>query len=543
MLKGTLEQIPLYHPQAAAGCLNDFDAMLWQEPNPNKPITDNFGNHRTLFLYIPSSGVIPCSSGVVLMRDGNDEASARHILAKTGWAELAERDGYVILLPNSVPGGWNVSGESSSPDDLAFAIHWLTTGIQQYLLGCKVHRTSVYLAGFGHAATFAAMVAAQHSSLLASVYLDGAKLPSEMAEPSAPVPAWLLNCDSELEAVFGPPARTAGFPFRCFQADDDPQSHILHRKAWDYLFLGLRRWPTGGYGNIVHKSTDVQMGLESYIDKTFLGDNGGIAHTWYEYAPENPFGVKLPLLFVLHGGSTSAKYCAEQNRWHELGEKYGFYVVYPQCSADAVWNAACDIRRLSDEEYLLCLYQHMLNKYPIDSRRIYCSGFSMGGLMTQCMGMIHNELFAAIAPFSGYLFHSFWNGPGINAEQPFALMHRRLAWTEQALAAGCDTRMPIIQFHGDKDTTWTEAEETRTRAYWAQRNGLSEPNLDAVPTRREGADQSFSIYDQCDDNGLCLYRFVTVANLPHAVDLRQPYMAWSFLAGFARRENSSLIVL
>lgn len=281
------------------------------------------------------------------------------------------------------------------------------------------------------------------------------------------------------------------------------------------------------------------MGLTCFENQTFLGDNGGMAHTWYEFAPQNPAGQRLPLLFALHGGGTSAKYCAEQNRWHELGAKYGFYVVYPYCSADAVWNAGCDERRPSDEEYLLRLYRYLLDKYPIDPGRVYCAGFSMGSLMTQCMGMLHAELFAAIAPFSGYLFPSYWDGPQLSETQPFALTARRMEWMRQAQAQNRDTRLPVIQFHGDRDNTWQAEAGERTRDYWARRNGVPVPDLSA-PIRREGADGRFSVFDCCDGTGLCLYRFVSVADLPHAVDLRQPYLAWRFLAGFARSADGSL---
>ena len=58
----------------------------------------------------------------------------------------------------------------------------------------------------------------------------------------------------------------------------------------------------------------------------------------------------------------------------------------------------------------------------------------MGSLMTQCMGMLHAELFAAIAPFSGYLFPSYWDGPQLSETQPFALTARRMEWMRQAQA-------------------------------------------------------------------------------------------------------------
>lgn len=536
MLKGQLKHIVLCGSKPAPGCRNEFDAMARRVADPEQPVRDSAGNTRSMYVYLPASGVIPCSSGIVVMRDGGDEDSARQLLERTGWAECAERDHYVVLLPNPAPGGWNLPDAQDGPDDIAFARHWVTTATQQYLLGCKAHRTSIYLAGFGRAASLAAGMVRRYGALLAGVYLENAAMPMpESASSFAPAPAWLVDCDEKLEQSIGDAAKKAGFGYRCFHDPKQP----LYRQAWDALFLGLRRWPTGGNGTVTHKSAPEEMGLTTFEHETFLGDNGELPHTWYEFAPFNPTGEKLPLVLCLHGGGTSARYCAEQNRWHELGAKYGFYVVYPHCCANAVWNAGCDPECPSDEEYLLALYRYLMEKYPIDPGRVYCTGFSMGSLMTQCMGMLHGELFAAIAPFSGYLFPSYWEGPETNEKQPFELTARRLAWMQQAQEDGRDTRMPAIQFHGDCDNTWDGDAGVRTRSYWAQRNQVAEPDLEN-PTCREGADQRFSVHDCCNADGTSLYRFVSVAGLPHAVDLRQPQMAWTFLSAFSRNPDGSL---
>ena len=59
MLKGRLKYIELCKGKPAPGCLNEFDAMLRRVPDPDAPITDAQGNCRSLYLYLPASGVIP----------------------------------------------------------------------------------------------------------------------------------------------------------------------------------------------------------------------------------------------------------------------------------------------------------------------------------------------------------------------------------------------------------------------------------------------------------------------------------------------------
>lgn len=114
MLNGTLEKIALCKSRPAPGCRNEFEAMLHSRPDPDAPVRDSAGNIRSLYLYRPASGVIPCSAGIVVLRETGGEASAVRLLEKTGWAERAERDHYAILLPEPAPGGWSLSGQNGA---------------------------------------------------------------------------------------------------------------------------------------------------------------------------------------------------------------------------------------------------------------------------------------------------------------------------------------------------------------------------------------------------------------------------------------------
>ena len=210
---------------------------------------------------------------MVVLRDGADEASAAELLERTGWADRAERDHYVLLLPNPVS-GWG-------PDEDAFSIHWLTTATQQYLLGCKVHRTSVYLAGFGRAASLAARMALRHGGLLAGVYLEGPL--SLKKAPHRCRPGWWTAPPGWSAPWAGLRVRQAS-PFRSFRKPEQS----LCTDAWDALFLGAAAVATGDDGTVTRKYTEQEMGLTCFENQTFLGDNGGMAHTWYEFAPAKP---------------------------------------------------------------------------------------------------------------------------------------------------------------------------------------------------------------------------------------------------------------
>lgn len=527
MLKGILHRLTICGKKKQKW-LTALDAMSGGTPDPDAPILDSRGNVRTMLIYTPASGVIPCSSGILVLREDAEEASAAELLDRTGWAERAERDHYVILLPDPAPTGWNPENDPEGPDDLDYLTKLLQSGPPQYLIGCKVHRTSRYLAGFGKkAGTIAALVGRTHGELLAGLFAEDAGLmPVGTDASGAPVPAWLVNCTPELVQSLEDAALAGETLCRSFDGADRQN----YESAWDEVFFGIRRMATGGFGSLVHKKTEEEMGLIPHLSDRSLDDGTGLAHDWYEALPPVSKG-KLPLMFVLHGGATSAKYCAEQTLWHELGQKYGFLTVYPQACANSVWNPGLDTRLPSDENYLLALYRDLCRRYPVDKSRVYCTGFSMGGLMTHVMGMLHPEIFAAVAPFSGLLFDEYWKGEADGL--PYLLTERLREPTEP---------MPLIQFHGTQDGTWQGGELDKLQGYWAARNGVEAPFTEEKVYCTEGIDNRFHVYSAANHSGIPMYVFVSVQGLPHGVDLRQPYMAWRYLSKFSRLPDGTLSV-
>ena len=92
-------------------------------------------------------------------------------------------------------------------------------------------------------------------------------------------------------------------------------------------------------------------------------------------------------------------------------------LIMPQCPTDTFWVAKIEsLKKFIDE---------MINKFSIDTARVYLCGLSMGGFGTWYTAMAYPELFAAIAPCCG----------------------GGMAWNAGVL------KMPIWAFHGLEDST------------------------------------------------------------------------------------------
>lgn len=134
----------------------------------------------------------------------------------------------------------------------------------------------------------------------------------------------------------------------------------------------------------------------------FTGEAGEIQKSSLRYWLHLPQNAKLdgkeklPLLIFLHGSGERGddlekvkihgppKFCEGKADWP-------FITISPQCPTGARWNA----------RELLALIDQAEKTLPVDKRRIYISGLSMGGSGTWSLLALAPERFAAAAPMCG----------------------------------------------------------------------------------------------------------------------------------------------
>jgi predicted peptidase len=134
----------------------------------------------------------------------------------------------------------------------------------------------------------------------------------------------------------------------------------------------------------------------------------------------------LPLIFFLHG---SGERGGDLERIRGYGiplaaarrKPFPFITVSPLCPPRTYWE---DL-----DSVLLALLDHTCTILPVDTRRVYLTGLSMGGHGVWVLGMARPERFAALAP----VCPPFPNLPGVMERLPVLV----------------DT--PVWVFHGAKD--------------------------------------------------------------------------------------------
>ncbi len=149
---------------------------------------------------------------------------------------------------------------------------------------------------------------------------------------------------------------------------------------------------------------------------------------------------KYPLVLFLHGAGergndNSVQLVHGMNDFArpENREKYPCFVVAPQCPVKKLWadvDWSTDSHKISEKpsetmQLVLGLLDSLEREFPVDQKRLYVTGLSMGGYGTWDLVQRFPRRFAAAAPICG--------------------------GGDETIAAGI-VKVPIWAFHGDQDT-------------------------------------------------------------------------------------------
>lgn len=130
------------------------------------------------------------------------------------------------------------------------------------------------------------------------------------------------------------------------------------------------------------------------------------------YVPSSYSGDKpVPLLFVLHGAGDSMHTMAEDKYYWQISasEKYGHIVIFPNggdAKDHATWNSGtcCGTARRSkidDVGFIKKIIERVSSFYRIDSKRIYSTGMSNGGMLSYSLACELSDMMAGIAAVAG----------------------------------------------------------------------------------------------------------------------------------------------
>ncbi len=168
------------------------------------------------------------------------------------------------------------------------------------------------------------------------------------------------------------------------------------------------------------------------------------------YVPSSYSGQPMPLVVMLHGCTQDPDDFATGTQMNALAEELHCLVVYPaqsqQANSSRCWNwfNAVDQKRGQGEPSIIAgITETVIREHAVDRSQVYVAGLSAGGAMATIMGTLYPDLYAAVGVHSGLPFASAQDLPSA-----LAAMKGNFG---RSTPPG--KSIPIIVFHGDKDTT------------------------------------------------------------------------------------------
>ena len=262
----------------------------------------------------------------------------------------------------------------------------------------------------------------------------------------------------------------------------------------------------------------------------------------YKETAEHPAGYfayynkdlfdKGPAALVLgfHGGGDSSMYHTFGTKWYDIAHRYNFLYVSVENHHDLPAPEAIQILDVLKE------------RYNIDEKRIYATGFSMGSAKTWDMYHEYPEVFAGFMPCSALFparenpFGLSWGDPKINTTVSVPMFY----------SGGEASPLPELSCHADGSLERVKylAETNKLKAdfesldfskkdTWEDKiYGVSGDRVEKIPDESRGSVLTVNYFDS--EDGICRTALASVSGQGHECRFHSCENAWKFISQFSR---------
>ncbi|XVV00510.1 extracellular catalytic domain type 1 short-chain-length polyhydroxyalkanoate depolymerase [Actinosynnema sp. CA-248983] len=219
-----------------------------------------------------------------------------------------------------------------------------------------------------------------------------------------------------------------------------------------------------------------------------FGDNPG-GMRMHVYAPDTRPAAP-GIVVAMHGCGGTGPGFHQSSEFSSLADRYGYVVIYPSAQQQAgfgncfdTWSDAAKRRGGgSDPSSIISMINYIKQRYNADPGKVFATGSSSGGMMTQHMLALYPDVFKAGAAFMGVPFNCFANAadypPGSSKCTGSGGANRTpQQWGDavrQAYPGYPGTRPRVQLWHGTNDTLVPYALLQESIEQWTNVFGLSQ---------------------------------------------------------------------
>lgn len=142
-----------------------------------------------------------------------------------------------------------------------------------------------------------------------------------------------------------------------------------------------------GFIDRIHKGKDGDAKYVVFVPHAYKGDKEFPLILFLHGAGERGDDGKAPVMQGIANGGIKFK---------NNEKSFPFFVIFPQCKSKGSWKAGGP-----DADRALAILDEVQKDYKIDSKRLYLTGLSLGGMGTWSLAIAHPNKWAAIAPVCG----------------------------------------------------------------------------------------------------------------------------------------------
>lgn len=242
------------------------------------------------------------------------------------------------------------------------------------------------------------------------------------------------------------------------------------------------------------------------------------------YVPDKA-QARPPILVGLHWCTGTGPAFHSGTQFAAQADKHGFIVIYPSSShSDKCWDvhsqASLSHDGGGDPAGIVSMVRYVVKNHNGDSTRVYATGHSSGGMMTNVMLGSYPDLFKAGAAFAGVPFGCFSGANRWNANCATGKITKTPeAWGDQVRAAypeytGPRPRMQL--WHGVKDDVLFFANFGEAIKQWTQVLGAGQTPLS---TENNAPQSGWTRTRYADASGKVLVEAIRGENQPHNLQI------------------------